>query len=202
MDFLNFHDQRCIDILNQGEVLIFPTETVYGMGARFDLKKGFDRLVEIKKRPPEKPFTLMISDLEQISSFAYLDENIKRVINTFLPGEMTLILKSKDTYPWVTLKQNTIGIRMSSSKKVIDLINRVGVPLLVTSVNRSFKPPLNSIEEIVEEFKDENLYIVKDEAYLSKKPSTIVSLIDDEIKLIRKGNIDYQDILNVWRNNI
>lgn len=202
MEFLNFNDERCIDILNKGDVLLFPTETVYGMGARYDIKRGFDRLVEIKKRPPTKPFTLMISNIEQIKIFADLNENINRVINKFFPGELTLILKSKTTYHWVTLGFNTIGIRMSSSSKVIDLINRVGVPLLVTSVNKSSRPPLNKVDDIVKEFKDENLNIVIDDAKLSEKPSTIVSIIENDIKLIREGNIKFDDILDVWRKNL
>lgn len=200
MNYLSFEDPKCIEILNEGKPLVFPTETVYGIGVRYDLERGFSRLVDIKKRPPEKPFTLMISSYDEVSLFANVDENILRVVHRFFPGELTLILEAKETYPWVTLNHKTIGIRMSGSQKVTSLIHKVGVPLLVTSVNRSGKPPLNDVSDIEKEFEDEHLDIVRDNEILSGTPSTIVMIMNNEITCIRKGNIPFSDIENEWRN--
>lgn len=201
MEVLNFQNQRCLDILNENEPLIFPTETVYGIGVRFDSELAFHRLVAFKKRPPDKPFTLMISEKEQVMQFAHCDAGILRVVDKYFPGEITLILEAKETFPWVTLGQKTIGIRMSGAKEVRDLIHRLGVPMLVTSVNRSGEIPCVSFSEIVSKFKDEiKGIVVEDTLCCSQKPSTIIRLDQQQFICVREGNIKKEEIEKIWRN--
>ena len=202
-EILNFDDERCVEILKNGDLLAFPTDTIYGVGCVFDSFDAFKKMVSLKKRPPEKPFTLMLSDIKQINDFAYVNERIENVINKYLPGEITLILKAKPTYPWVCLNCDTIGIRISGLNKVIDLINKVSKPLLVSSVNESSKPPLNDLISIKEEFEGKIKGIVEYLHYEnSSTPSTIVYLYDDQIKLIRQGKISFKDILKTWKGEL
>ena len=197
--FLKFEDSKCIDILLNDDVLAFPTETVYGLGVVYDSKTAFDNLVSLKRRSPDKPFTVMISSINDVERFAYIDEKIQKVINAFFPGEITLLLKAKESYPWVTLGSDTIGIRMSASKDVCDLISRVGKPLLVTSANISGEESLYTSEEVYNVFKDELKGIVKEkENNSSNVPSTIVLIKDGNIKLIREGKLSFLDIKKVW----
>lgn len=195
---INFKDENCVKSLLNEEVLAFPTETVYGLGVIYDSKKAFDKLVNLKRRSPEKPFSVMISDINDVNKFAYVDEKIKRVIDSFFPGEITLLLKAKDNYPWVTLNSDTIGIRMSASKDVCDLISRVNKPLLVTSANISGESTLLKTEEVFEKFNGEIAYIVKSNNKSSNVASTIVLIKDNDIKLIRQGNISFDNIKKVW----
>ena len=201
--FLKFEDAKCIDILLNEDVLAFPTETVYGLGVIYDSKKAFDNLVSLKRRSPDKPFTVMISSLSDIDKFAYIDEKIKRVIDKYFPGEITLLLKAKDNYPWVTLGSKIIGIRMSAAKDVCDLISRVNKPLLVTSANISGEESLYNAEDVEKVFKDEIKGIVKSNNNNSSNiPSTIVLISDDNIKLIRQGKLSFEEIKSVWEGNI
>lgn len=197
-EFLSFEDSKCVEILLSNNVLAFPTETVYGLGVVYDSKLAFDRLVSLKKRSPDKPFTVMISSKEDVHKFAYIDEKIQRVIDEFFPGEITLLLKSKKCYPWVNLNSDTIGIRMSASKDVCKLIGRVGKPLLVTSANISGFEAMNTAEDVYSTFKDDLKGIVKSSNKSSSVPSTIVLLKDGEIKLIRKGSIPFEKIKKIW----
>ena len=197
-EFLSFEDSKCIEILLSNNVLAFPTETVYGLGVVYDSKLAFDRLVSLKKRSPDKPFTVMISSKEDVHKFAYIDEKIQRVIDEFFPGEITLLLKSKKCYPWVNLNSDTIGIRMSASKDVCKLIGKVGKPLLVTSANISGFEAMNTAEDVYSTFKDDLKGIVKSSNKSSSVPSTIVLLKDGEIRLIRKGSIPFEKIKKIW----
>ena len=199
--FLSFQDNKAIDIILNNHVLAFPTETVYGLGIVYDSKSAFDELVSLKKRPPTKPFTVMISSISQIEEFAYTDEKIQRVIETFFPGEITLILKSKPTYSWVNLNQETIGIRMSALKDLNDFIAKVGKPMLVTSANISGENTLYTALEVEQVFKDKLRGIVTLDANISSNlPSTIVMIINDKITLIRQGSIPFENIKKVWED--
>lgn len=200
---LSFLDEELINIIKDGELVSFPTDTIFGVGCIYDQKEAFDKLVALKKRPPEKPFTLMLSNKELIKEFAYVNDRINRVIDSFLPGELTLILKVKNTYPWVSLNSTTIGIRVSGLKEVCSMIERVNKPLLVTSVNESGQSPLNDFASIKSEFDGKIKAIVNLKGYKnSSTASTIVYMVEDEIKLIRQGKIDYQDIYKVWEGNL
>ncbi len=198
-EILDFKDKRCVEILKEGNLLSFPTDTVYGVSCIYDNYDAYKLLVNLKKRPPEKPFTLMLSDKESIEKFSFVDQKIKRVIDKFLPGELTLILKAKESYPWVTLQSKTIGIRVSGLDKVCEMISHVGKPLLVTSVNESGKTPLNDFISIKNNFNGKIKGIVEYKNYQnSSMPSTIIYLVDDEIKLIREGKISFKDIKDTW----
>lgn len=195
-----FNDIKMIKSLQDGDVVAFPTETVYGLGCIYDNLDAFNKLVQVKKRPPDKPFTLMLGKDYDFSKYAYVDENIQRVIDKFVPGAITLLLKPKGNLPYqVTLKSSSIGIRVSSNTKLQELIYKVGKPLLVPSANLSNQPPLVTAKEVYDQFKNQIMYIV-DDVCLNSKPSTIVNLsIKGEISLIRQGDISFEDIKKVFK---
>lgn len=196
----SFDDINMIKSLQEGEVVAFPSETVYGLGCVYDNLEAFNKLVQVKKRPPDKPFTLMLGKDYDFSKYAYVDDNIQRVIDKFVPGAITLLLKPRDNLPYqVTLKSPSIGIRVSSNTKLQELIYKVGKPLLVPSANLSGQPPLVTAKDVFNQFKDQISYIV-DDICLNSKPSTIVNLsIKDEISLIRQGDISFEDIKKVFK---
>lgn len=197
---MKFESQELIDLIKAEEVVAFPTETVFGIGIIYDSPNAFDKLVEIKKRKPDKPFTVMISDIFQIDKLAVLNQKAKRVIETFMPGEITILLQAKTDLPYhVTIGHTTIGIRMSSNKYLTEMIKRVQKPMLVTSLNLSSEPPILTYEDAVAQFKDKVAAIVEQEEVNSSKiPSTIVDCSKEDIALIRQGNIPYGIIKKVW----
>lgn len=198
--FIKFSSSLGVKALQDGQVIAFPTETVYGLGCVYDNYQAFLKLVEIKKRPPNKPFTLMGGKDFDFNKFAYIDDKIQRVISQFVPGPLTLLLRPKENLPYqVSLDSPSIGIRISSNSKLQDFISRVGKPLLVPSANLSSMPPLLKPEEVYNQFKGQIEYII-DDAYIPSKPSTIVDFTNpNQIKLIRLGELSFDEILKVYK---
>ena len=185
-------------ILKDGGIIAFPTETVFGLGVIYDNEASYDRLIEVKKRPPEKPFTLMLSSVEDIDKYAYVSEVARKLINKFMPGQFTIILKGKLNLPdYVISKEGNVGIRVPDYKLVQELIHKVGKPLLVPSANRSGEEPATNSDEVINNFKGELDAIILGES-VSDVPSTIV-LVDDEVQIIREGLISKEEILKEAR---
>jgi len=183
-------------ILQKGGLIAFPTETVFGFGVVFDDEKAYKRLIEVKKRPPEQPFTLMCADRTDIDEFAYIDDRARKLINAFFPGQFTIILKAKENLPeWVKSKEGNVGIRIPDYPVVQNIIRAVGKPLLVPSANRHGEPPLTKAEDVCHIFKDE-VDAVVDGKSVSNIPSTIV-IVSKDVKIIREGYITKKDILKV-----
>lgn len=182
------------EVLSAHGVIAFPTETVCGLGILFNDEIAFEKLNKIKGKRENKPYTLMLSKSEDIYTYAYVNELAKKVIDKFVPGDVTLLLKAKENLPYfVTLGSEFIGVRVSGKKMTRDIIEEAGVPLLVPSLNRSNEKPFIDISIAKEYFKDEiDLYI--DGVSDNRKPSTIIK-IDDKIEMIRQGDISLEEIL-------
>ena len=183
-------------ILIEGGLIAFPTETVFGFGVIYNNKASYDRLISVKRRPPDKPFTLMLSDLEQIKEYAYADERAKKLIKAFMPGQFTIILKAKENLPLYDVsKEGNVGIRISSDDLVRNLIRKVGKPLLVPSANKSGEPPLTKSDDVISIFEKEIDGIIIGES-TSNVPSTIV-MVDKKVAIIREGLISKEEIYKV-----
>ncbi|MBE6137877.1 MAG: threonylcarbamoyl-AMP synthase [Erysipelotrichaceae bacterium] len=169
------------------KVIIFPTDTVYGIGTPiFDLE-GIDRIYSIKKRDKSKPLACLCCDLNQIKSIAYVNEKSIELINRYLPGALTIILKSKEEIK-EKIGYDTIGVRIPDNKIALEILRENG-PMLTTSVNDSGSNPINEYDEIVIKYSN-----LADEIYMSDNKSsnissTVVMCIDDTIKVLREGEI-------------
>jgi len=184
--------------LRSGEVIAFPTETVFGLGVVFDNETAYKKLVIIKERPPTQPFTLMCGDIDEIAKYAELDALSEKIIKQFMPGPLTIIVKVKADVPlFVTLNTRFIGIRVSESKLVQTLIRKVGRPLLVPSANKHGAQPALTSEQALNVFTGEIPYIIEG-CSSSNIPSTIIK-IDGKIELIRLGSIPFEKILEIVR---
>lgn len=180
-------------ILRNGRLLAFPTETVFGFGVIYDNEDSYERLIRVKRRPPEKPFTLMLSDLDQIKEYAVVNKSAKKLINNFMPGQFTIILKAKNNLPsYCVSKEGNVGIRIPDYELVRNLIRKTGKPLLVPSANKSGEPPLTKSDDVISIFDKEIDGIIIGES-ISDVPSTIV-LVDDEVKVLREGLIKKEEI--------
>lgn len=193
----NFIDYKLVEAINNHEVVSFPTETVYGLGVIYDSEDAFNNLVNVKNRRPDKPFTLMLDNKDDIEKYADVNDKTKKIINKYMPGEITILVKPKnDLYSWVTLNSKYIGIRVPNSDDVRDLIKRVGKPMLVTSANISSEPVCENFKEVYDTFNDKVAIIVKGELS-GNVPSTIV-ICGDELILVREGKIPFVEIKKVW----
>ena len=181
-----------VKALKGGEVVAFPTETVYGLGAIASSKAAFDKLCAVKRRPADKPFTLMVSTYADIARFAELDKATIELIHAFMPGQVTFLLKArKGISHHIDLGTGVIGVRMPAHEKLLSLIEKVDEPLLVPSANISNEPPCKDEKALLESFNGKIPYIIG-EGEINGKPSTIVDLSTrGQIKLIREGSVPF-----------
>lgn len=193
------------EILKNDGILAFPTETVYGLGIVADKLENYNRLVKVKNRTPDKPFTLMFSNLNQVSKYLDLDETSKKLIEKFMPGPITLVLKTKDKKEDMNSKKDTvpsyldlntgfIGIRMPDDKFVLNLIDKVSKPLLVPSCNKSGDEPCKNTDEVLKVFNNEIEAVIDGEC-ANGIPSTVVKIENGKIKILREGQIKEDEIL-------
>ena len=184
---------KAAQYLTDGGIIAFPTETVFGLGVVYDNHVAYERLIIVKRRPPEKPFTLMLSNPNDISKYAYIDKKSGLLIEKFMPGQFTIILKAKENLPsFVVSKEGNVGIRIPDDRLIRDLIDIVGKPLLVPSANRSGEKPLTNDVDVYNEFKDDVDAVIEGKS-ISNTPSTIV-MVTDKIEVIREGLIKKEDI--------
>ena len=174
------------------KVIIFPTDTVYGIGCDiFDLE-GIERIYKIKNRSKDKPLACLCADIKQIEDIAYLSEDARKLINLFLPGPLTIILKSK---PIVLDKigYKTIGVRIPNNKIALDILKEHG-PMLTTSVNESGDVPLNEYDDIKANYNHLVDYIYNTNTKSSNISSTVVDLTDNRLRILRIGEIPLSSI--------
>lgn len=194
MKIYSFNDLEPVEILRSGGIVAFPTETVFGLGVKLGDESAFSRLIKVKRRPADKPFTVMLGDPSQIYDYAYVDKAQERVIKKLLPGELTVILKKRDSIPdYATLGGDTVGFRVPALKELREFLLRVNIPLLVPSANRSGEPPAKSVNEITEVFGDEIDGAIDGNGGDSI-PSTVVSLIGEKPVVLRRGKVTEQEI--------
>ncbi|MCR4879704.1 MAG: threonylcarbamoyl-AMP synthase [Bacilli bacterium] len=190
--------EQATKALLKGEVVAFPTETVMGLGVIYDDYNAYLKMNEIKRRREDKPYTLMLKDIDEITKYAYVDERVNKVINHFMPGSLTILLISKDNVPgYVTHDTGIIGIRVPTNIEAKFLLQKVNKPLLVPSANKAGEKPALSSEEVIKIFPDELGFII---AGISKgeKPSTIVDFTKEEPILVREGPISFEEILDIY----
>lgn len=188
-------DIVCQTIKNDG-VVAFPTETVYGLGVRFNSVKALNKLMEAKNRDYSKAITLMVADKKEIEQYAYVSDQAKKIIHAFMPGMLTLVFQKKECVDdTMTNGKKTIGIRIPDSEYVLSLLKRVG-PMLVTSANLSNHPNTTSTTEVLEQL-DGRIDLIVDGKTTDSIASTVVDVSHDGFKILREGKIKREDIEEV-----
>lgn len=184
-------------ILKNGGIIAFPTETVYGLGVVYDDEEAYKKLVAVKRRPPEKPFTLMLADVEDIEKYAKLNNTSRALIKAFMPGQFTMITDAQPGLPkWCVSEIGRVGIRIADYDLIRDLIRKTGKPLLVPSANRSGEQPATCSKEVVEVFKEELDAVVEGKS-VSNTPSTVVLVEEKYTHVFREGVVTLDQIKNV-----
>ena len=189
------------EILSKGGVVAFPTETVMGLGVVYNNRAAYDKLNKVKERPEDKPYTLMVKNVEEIAKYAVIDKATQRVIDAFMPGSITILVRVREgSVPaYVTHSTDIIGIRVPTNIEARVLLDMASEPLLVPSANKSgSKPALNS-DEVKQIFGQELDFVMSGKAK-GEVPSTIVDLTKETPKVVRHGPISEEDIIRVWNN--
>ena len=186
--------QDALKTLNDHQVIAFPTETVFGLGVFYDDFEAYNLLNQIKRRHEDKPYTMMLANVADISKYAYLDKKYFPIINKYMPGSLTILVKAKPNVPnYVTHDTEIIGIRIPSNPEALELLAFLDKPLLVPSANRADQKPATNNEEVRAIFGDE-IKVVLPGVSKGGLPSTIVDLTGDEIKVLREGPISLKEL--------
>ncbi len=191
--YKNSELNEVINILKNDGVVCVPTDTVYGICARINSKKSYDKLVEVKNRPSNKHFPVMCANKEQIENIAIIDEKINKIIDAFMPGPITLILNKKSD-DLINNGVPTVALRMAPTKELEEIMKSVG-PIFMTSANQSGEEVCDTIEKVQESCPLLDGILEGNVSY--NKASTIVDLTTNEIKILRDGPIKIEDIKKI-----
>ena len=191
-------------IIKEGGIVIFPTETVYGIGTNGLNKEAIKKLYEVKQRPLNKPISLLVSNIEMVEQVAKNISKLEyKIMQNFFPGPLTIILEKKDIVPNIlTSNTNTVGIRMPSGEIARKLIEYAGVPIATPSANISGKPSGTNIKNIQKDFEGKVDYFIDNGESKLGIPSTIVRVINDEIHILRQGSISMEQIKAIFNKKI
>ncbi|MBQ7104659.1 MAG: threonylcarbamoyl-AMP synthase [Bacilli bacterium] len=185
--------------IRNGNLVIFPTETVYGIGANALNYKAVDNIFLAKGRANDNPLIVHIADFDMLDD---LVDNIspleKKLMDAFMPGPFTLILKKKDIIPNnVSANLDTVGIRMPANKIAHDFIKEANIPIAAPSANISSRPSGTNIEDIKEEFNNKVDIIIDGGDTSVGLESTVVKVIDGVPTILRPGKITPEDIIEI-----
>lgn len=191
--------QIAADFIRQGKLVVFPTDTSYGLGANITDLLAVKKIFQLKNRPLDKPIHIVVSSLKMGKDYAYLTNSALKLAHNFLPGPLTLVLNKKDVVSdLVSGGKDTIGIRMPDNLIALALVERAGVPITATSANVSGTPDPYSIKDALKLGNKVDLYL--DMGILQKSlPSTILDLTHDPPEIIREGPISINQILETLR---
>ena len=182
-------------MITNGKLVIFPTETVYGIGANGLDENAVKNIFIAKGRAQDNPLILHVSDIDMIDDIATDINKIERkLIDIFFPGPLTIILNKKDIVPNVVSGGlDTVGIRMPSNKIANLLIKNSGVPIAAPSANISGKPSGTTLGDIKDEFDNKVSCMIDGGNTLIGVESTVIRVIDNKIKILRPGKITVED---------
>ena len=175
--------------IKQGEVVVCPTDTVYGLLADATNEKAIKKLLKIKKRRTQKPIPIFVKDLKTAKRLAQINKNQEKFLRKVWPGKVTTVLKRKNKLPKILFtERKTIGLRIPKYKLVQDLFKKLNCPLTGTSANISGKSPSGNFKEVVLQFKGKKYqpdFIVDAGNLKPGKPSTVLDLTIFPPKILR-----------------
>ena len=185
--------------LDNGGLVIFPTETVYGLGANALNSKAVDKIFEAKNRASNNPLIVHLKNKDEITKYAIINNDIERqLIDSFMPGPFTLILQKKEIIPNnVTCNLDTVGIRIPIDPVAHNLLDILDYPIAAPSANISSRPSGTNVADIEEEFSEKIAYIIDGGDSTIGLESTVCKVIDNIPTILRPGFITKEDIIGV-----
>ena len=168
--------------LETGQTIVFPTDTIFGIGGNPWDERSLARVRALKDRPPDQPFALLLPTCEAIERFAVLDDRPRCLVDRLLPGPYTLLLPASTDAPPSAVRDGKVGIRVPDHPFFLRTLARLDRPLFGTSVNRHGEPPLVGIERIIDRFASVDLIVT---GPTGTGPSAILDLAESAPRLLR-----------------
>jgi tRNA threonylcarbamoyl adenosine modification protein (Sua5/YciO/YrdC/YwlC family) len=186
---------KAVEILQNGGVIIYPTDTFYGIGCDIFNKKAIERIYHLKKRPKDKPFSFICASLTDISQYAQVGNYAYKTMKRLLPGPYTFLLEGSRLVPKIMLtKRHVVGIRVPDNQIALAIVAKLGHPIVSTSATTPEGEVLAD-PELIHERLGKEVDLVIDAGPLGFEPSSVVSLIEDVPEVVRKGKGDVSEFL-------
>ena len=193
--------------LKEGKIIIFPTDTIYGIGCSIDNQESINKLYKLRKTPINKPTLILAANKEQAFEYGLFTEALKRLTSKFWPGPLTIIVKPKPKMPkTIRGKKDSIAIRVPNQPPLRKIIERNSRPILAPSANFHGKKPPSNFDEI-----DKKLLALVDYAIdlsklddfvrMTQKASTVIDLTKRPFRILRSGTISRQEIQEAWEES-
>ncbi|MGE5255976.1 MAG: L-threonylcarbamoyladenylate synthase [Hyphomicrobiales bacterium] len=179
--------RKVADIFKDGGIVVYPTDTYYGIGCDLMNRKAIERIYQLKRRDKTKPFSFICSDLTNISQYAKVSNYAYRTMKRLLPGPYTFILEGSKLVPKIMLtKRKTAGIRVPDNAICLALVRELGNPIITTSATI---PEGNGFRDasLIHDHFGGQVDAVIDGSAVSGEPSSVISLIGDAPEIIRRG---------------
>lgn len=177
--------KKAVEVIKKGGILVYPTDTCYGLGVDPENKEAMKRLLKLKGRTTSKKISLIVSDFGMLKRLCQIDQKQEEILKKYLPGPFTFILKKKEG--------GTLGVRIPDCPVTQLLAQELEIPYTATSANLSGEKECYSIKCLLSQFKKERLDLILDVGELPKNPpSTVVDLTKKEAKVLRRGSGDFK----------
>jgi len=186
---MNKKIEKAVEILKRGGVVVFPTDTVWGIGASVESNKGMKKLYRIKKRERQKPTALLVADVKMAERYGVIKGKAKELVKSHWPGALTLVVKAKRKVPDIIQKNGKVGLRVTDSGMVNELCSELNGGIVAGSANfagEALPKKKNEIDIGLVEKVD----LVMDGKVGGGEASTVVEVVEDKIKVLRQGSIE------------
>lgn len=183
---------EAVGILKSGGLVIYPTETLYGVGVDATNQGAVKKLIEYKNRPFGKPFSIAVTGPEMAKHYVVINKTAEELYKNFLPGPLTIISKGlHKVAPGIESEDGTLGIRIPDYKMVNEIVEKLGVPVTATSANASYKKRPYKISDILDNLSEKQkglIDLIIDAGELPRsEPSTVIDTTLDEPITLRQG---------------
>lgn len=182
--------------LRRGDVIVFPTETLYGLGADALNAAAVEGVFFLKGRNPESPIPLLVADEKMLAGVvAEISPSARKLMRRFWPGPLTLVLPARSGLPAPLVNRNgAVGVRISSQRVACRLVRELGRPLTATSANPTGKEPARTVQEAMSYFSGKIEFFLDGGSLASQKGSSVVAVSSDALDIIREGEISAAEL--------
>lgn len=193
------HIEYAVDILKRGGVIIYPTDTVYGIGCSIFSTEAIERVYQIKQQDSQKPFSFVCSDLSHISEYAKVSNPAFRLMKHLVPGPFTFVLPAsrlKQLPKSLISKRKTVGIRVPNNKICLELVRVLGHPILSASLNIENGLQMND-PDIIKQLYNDRVDVILDGGICSQEVSTVLDLTEEQPIVVREGAGNIKDLIEL-----
>lgn len=186
--------ETVVDVLKKGEVIVFPSETTYGLGCDATNQEAVNKVFAIKGRRPDKPFLVVVSDVKIAKEYLEWNDLLQKIADKYWPGAVTVVGKSRGGFKTsgVVASDGTLALRVTAFPWLNNVTGKFGRPIVATSANvagASEVYDFNEIKNIFSNQENKPDLVVNAGVLPSAVPTTIVSVVDGKLKILRQGDI-------------